>query len=271
MCLSVRQASIVGVAVCLVGWNVSLGLAQQLRVAESVQAQLPGEARKLVEQFESQSAEIQNAADRNIHKLRRQLIRALKPMQDEYTREAKLDEAVAVRDCIRMLGESAVRAQPDPGSLANYGNRVGSVCYFRVTGSAKGPLWGTDVYTSDSLLATAAVHAGVLKNQQTGIVKVTLLPGQASYQGAMRNGVVSQPWQSFPASFTVTPVMEETIAFADEETVVPASSDEKMRNTPPREVAELAASLRKIEQRVSQLEKHTGAQAAPRLKPRADK
>ena len=59
-------------------------------------------------------------------------------------------------------------------------------------------MWGTDVYTSDSTLATAAVHAGVLQPGQTGVVKVTILPGQAAYQGSTRNSVRSVVIRTLP-------------------------------------------------------------------------
>jgi len=32
-------------------------------------------------------------------------------------------------------------------------------------------LWGSDIYTLDSTLGMAAVHAGVVKAGQTGVVK----------------------------------------------------------------------------------------------------
>jgi hypothetical protein len=98
----------------------------------------------------------------------------------------------------------AVTVLPDPGSLTEYQGRVGEAFYFRVTGANNGSVWGTDVYTTDSSLATAAVHAGAVALGQTGIVKVTILPGQQAYQGSQRNGIVTSPWQTFPGSFQVS-------------------------------------------------------------------
>jgi LCCL domain len=101
-------------------------------------------------------------------------------------------------------GPRVVNVLPDPGSLTDYQGRVGESFYFRVTGANSGSLWGTDLYTTDSTLAMAAVHAGVLAVGQTGLVKVTILPGQQAYQGTQRNGVVSSPWPAYPASFQVS-------------------------------------------------------------------
>ena len=129
------------------------------------------------------------------------MIEDLKPLQDKYTREAKLDEAVAIRDLIRILQEPVENVLPDPGVLYAYSRDIGHVFHFRVTGRVGGgSVWGTDVYTSDSTLATAAVHAGVLQPGQTAVVKVTILPGQSAYQGSTRNGVTSSSYGTYPSS-----------------------------------------------------------------------
>ncbi len=39
-----------------------------------------------------------------------------------------------------------------------------------------GSVWGSGPFTTDSSLATAAVHSGVLRAGQTGIVRVTIVP-----------------------------------------------------------------------------------------------
>jgi hypothetical protein len=51
---------------------------------------------------------------------------------------------------------------PDLGSPWAFGGVTGQVFYSRITGSTSGRVWGTQVYTSDSVLAVAAVHAGFL-------------------------------------------------------------------------------------------------------------
>ncbi len=92
---------------------------------------------------------------------------------------------------------------PDPGQLQNYRTQVGQRFVFEVTGSAEGPVWGTDIYTDDSRLATAAVHAGLLQVGQRGRLRVTILPGQASYPGSTRNGVTSAEWQQWAGSYRI--------------------------------------------------------------------
>jgi hypothetical protein len=112
----------------------------------------------------------------------------------------------------------AVEALPDPGTLQELQNEVGKSFSFKVTGRMgavpAGPVpaaaiggdwvWGTDIYSSDSSLAVAAVHAGVLRPGQTGVVKVMILGAQPGFAGSTRNGVVSQPYGPWPGSFKVS-------------------------------------------------------------------
>jgi hypothetical protein len=62
--------------------------------------------------------------------------------------------------------------------MTTYRDRVGETFEFTITGSADLPVWGTNVYTDDTPLESAAVHAGVLRSGQTGPVRVTVLAGQ---------------------------------------------------------------------------------------------
>jgi hypothetical protein len=49
-----------------------------------------------------------------------------------------------------------------------------------------GNLWGSDVYTDDSDICTAAVHAGLITRQAGGTVTIEIRPGQASYRREAR-------------------------------------------------------------------------------------
>jgi hypothetical protein len=89
----------------------------------------------------------------------------------------------------------------DPGSLTNYQSKFGTVLAIRVTGNAGGSVWGSDVYTCDSTLATAAVHAGMLKAGQTGVVRVKIVPSPMAYQGSTRHGVSSSSYGAFAAAY----------------------------------------------------------------------
>lgn len=91
---------------------------------------------------------------------------------------------------------------PDPGTLTVWRGRNGQIASFAVTGSLNGTIWGTDIYTDDSSLAVAAVHAGLLLPGQTGIVTVVIRPGQNAYAGSPRNGAQSQNFGSWNGSYS---------------------------------------------------------------------
>jgi hypothetical protein len=169
---------------------------------------LPNDALQLVERFQAESAIIQQEAEQKLRHVRREIIVELKPLMTNYAHEVKLDEAVAVRDYIRSLREAMSKVLTDPGRLNSFPQAQGTL-YFRVTGRSDGIIWGTDVYTTDSTLATAAVHADALKEGQTGVVKVTLLPRQDNYQATTRNGITSHSFGSYPGSYQVEAAEEE--------------------------------------------------------------
>jgi hypothetical protein len=77
----------------------------------------------------------------------------------------------------------------------------GAIIFATVVGSTNGGLWGDGVYTCDSSLATAAVHAGLLASGQAGAVAVVALPGQSQYYSTTRNGVTSTPYGSWFESY----------------------------------------------------------------------
>ena len=49
-----------------------------------------------------------------------------------------------------------------PSNLVGFRNRVGQSLQFSVTGSTSGSVWGSGIYTDDSSVAFAAVHASVV-------------------------------------------------------------------------------------------------------------
>ncbi|MCU0497452.1 MAG: LCCL domain-containing protein [Anaerolineae bacterium] len=75
-------------------------------------------------------------------------------------------------------------------------------------GCGDGAVWGTDIYTSDSSICTAAIHAGAITTEG-GLVLIRLEDGQESYEGSERNGVSTRNWGSWNASFSIFRVIEE--------------------------------------------------------------
>jgi hypothetical protein len=64
-------------------------------------------------------------------------------------------------------------------------------------------VWGTELYTGDSSICTAAVHAGAITLDAGGEVTFTMEPGQTRYEGGEANGVTSSSWGPFRTSFRV--------------------------------------------------------------------
>lgn len=65
-----------------------------------------------------------------------------------------------------------------------------------------GSVWGTETYTDDSSVCSAAVHAGVINPVEGGRVVIEIAPGEETYEGTEANGVTSQGYGSWDGSFT---------------------------------------------------------------------
>lgn len=164
---------------------------------------LPADAKAVVANFQTEADAIRKKAEDDIRAKSDQLATSLKTLQDQYTRDAKLDEAVAIRDLIRKLQAAHLPLHAYQGSLMPYRERIGDKFYFEITGRSGSSIWGTEVYTLDSDLCTAAVHIGALKDGETGIVQVTIVKSPEQHESSTLNGIRSSSWGSYPASYTV--------------------------------------------------------------------
>ncbi len=75
------------------------------------------------------------------------------------------------------------------------------VDYFCPPGAPAGRVWGTGLYTDDSSICSAAVHAGLIRPDSGGSVTIEISPGAASYQGSSRYGVTSNNYGGWHGSF----------------------------------------------------------------------
>lgn len=64
-----------------------------------------------------------------------------------------------------------------------------------------GRLWGTDLYTDDSSVCTAAVHAGLISLENGGEVTIEIRPGAATYAASTRRGVTSTGYGAWSGSY----------------------------------------------------------------------
>ena len=109
------------------------------------------------------------------------------------------------RQLKRLLDQNFV-ASDAPGGMHGLCGTVGATYYFRVTGATEGTVWGTDVYTRDSSLGVAAVHAGLLKSGETAVLRLKVVPAQKSYPGSTRNGVTTTDYAEFPECWTLSAI-----------------------------------------------------------------
>lgn len=98
-----------------------------------------------------------------------------------------------------------------PNNLVGFRNRVGQSLQFTVTGATTGSLWGSGIYTDDSSVARAAVHAGVVAPGQTAEVTINIVEGQSSYPSTTANGVTSSSWGSWGGSYSFADASNVTL------------------------------------------------------------
>ncbi|MEE2041364.1 LCCL domain-containing protein [Nocardiopsis sp. CT-R113] len=67
--------------------------------------------------------------------------------------------------------------------------------------AGEGSVWGDGVYSDDSSVGLAAVHAGLITLKDGGRVTFTIRPGRASYPAATRHGIRSSRRGEWPGSF----------------------------------------------------------------------
>jgi len=82
-------------------------------------------------------------------------------------------------------------------STRKIGSRVKVTC--PPGGRDAGWTYGTDMYTSDSMVCTAAVHAGVI-GFGGGSFIVTIVAGPSSYRGTTRNGITTSDYTGYPVA-----------------------------------------------------------------------
>ena len=64
-------------------------------------------------------------------------------------------------------------------------------------------VWGSDIYTADSSICTAGVHAGIITLDHGGTVTIEFRPGRSIYGSTLRNGITSNTYGEYPHSFVV--------------------------------------------------------------------
>jgi hypothetical protein len=172
---------------------------------EEIQGEAERECAAIRERADAAAARVEQGATQELAPLVRELVDGLRGMQERYTREGKLDEALAIRARIRQLRSDLLGVRSDPGNLTEFGaGDIGRSVLFDVVGRTEGSLWGSDVYTADSRLSAVVVHSGALREGERGLVRVTLLDGDGrEYPGTTRHGIQSYDYAAYPLAYRV--------------------------------------------------------------------
>lgn len=89
-----------------------------------------------------------------------------------------------------------------PSSMVAYRGQDGLQLECYCPSASAGSVWGTDMYTDDSSLCRAALHAGAI-TASGGFIAATVHPGASSYTGSTRNGVTSASYGAWGGSYSV--------------------------------------------------------------------
>jgi hypothetical protein len=200
-------------------------ISEAQRILDGLLAELPEDAKTLVEKVNQEIAKAQEQTEERIARIREQAesevaiveskveerrrtllghaVEQLEPLQKDLFRSGDLAKALATFIQIQTLKAKADNILPDPGNLLRF-REVGKSFQFRVVGNDQGPVWGTDIYTADSHLAAAAVHAGALETGEEGVVRVSLVDmTRVPVRGSMQNGVMTMDWGPYPVGYRV--------------------------------------------------------------------
>ena len=134
------------------------------------------------------------------------IVEQLRFLQSTYRDAGRAEDAAAIAARVRVLQQrvppvtgtatadlvnEGLPPRDAPVTMSMFRAQAGETLSFAIRGRDDLPVWGTTTYTDDSPLEVAAVHAGLLRPGQSGIVKVRPLPGQDHYEASSQNGVQS--------------------------------------------------------------------------------
>ncbi|MEF3694850.1 MAG: LCCL domain-containing protein, partial [Candidatus Cloacimonadota bacterium] len=94
-----------------------------------------------------------------------------------------------------------------PHSLSGITANPGERFSFLVTGSSSGTVWGSNdnapYFTDDSGLSSAAVHSGLITEDEKALVTYEVVAGGARYTGVEKNGVSSRNYGAWRRGYRV--------------------------------------------------------------------
>ncbi len=94
-------------------------------------------------------------------------------------------------------------ADPWQANATGRGEPGERITYDCPPGGTPDTVWGSDVYTDDSSVCTAGVHAGLITLEEGGSVTIEIRPGQDSYGASERNGIETFSYGAWGGSFVM--------------------------------------------------------------------
>jgi hypothetical protein len=176
-------------------YAVLAGRVSQIEASQEAFASKHAELAREAAGLQGQVSALADALD----EMASQQSRAVAPIATDSINEQNPQATAAFHNGNRSLDE----AESVPRNLRGIETTPGQVLVYQVTGSTQGLVWGTDIYTGDSSIAVAAVHAGLLQPDETGTIMVTILPGRETYRGSARYGVASNDYPNWARSYTL--------------------------------------------------------------------
>jgi hypothetical protein len=128
-------------------------------------------------------------------------VKAIQELVSYFERRGKLKPAQ-----IEKLLKKGFLAADGPSNMMGLCDQEGQTYYFRIHGEETGTVWGTDTYTGDSALASAALHAGAVTPGETQVVRVTVMKPLRQYLGSTRNGITTYNFGPYSTAFRVEAV-----------------------------------------------------------------
>jgi hypothetical protein len=149
--------------------------------------------------------------------------KARKYLNDSHQADTITDEQPTPKVPAQVVGEGTLITWMTPADSlrGKNGLRVAYLC--PAGGMLSERLWGTDLYTDDSSICSAAVHAGLVTTSGGGPITIEIRPGASTYTGSSRNGVASRGYGGWHGSFvfvsgSVSPPVTENDQFSKSQT-----------------------------------------------------
>jgi hypothetical protein len=152
---------------------------------------MPEDAAILLTGLEAESTLVEQEYKSKIRAIREEAIAPLKTLQSNLSQSGQLSPAVQARDAIQYLSKGYLHPVKIKSSLMELQPVIGKTYFIEITGRNEGSIYGTDYFTADSNVPSAAVHSGLVQVGETTVLKLIVLSAQTSFLGSNRHAVAS--------------------------------------------------------------------------------